>query len=331
MNITQLLTWPATNWPASSPATEYSVFQVYPNSSPTVITTSSTTSASIAFNDSQNLVYQIRPSSSSGPTYGPEIAVFVVGYVPCRAWLRQNVRQAIADRTDGANATINWPDDELNGYIQNALIELNVLFPIDADTTITLQPNSTPGIMQSGIRDYDLPADFFQARTIEYITVDGKLHLFLKEKPFKGGESTATSYLGYPKLGILLSPVAGRYYPGHYDIYENQVHIDWDPAGDGDYLKMRYAAKRPFPANDADIMNVAPDDMALLSLRTQMACWLRIEGNDTRLSRWRTREDGGKRDDMPTVRHSLVIKGIYNEMVNDRRELRPKVRRLVRR
>lgn len=324
MQITQTISWPATTWPSTGNASQYSVLRLYPDATPTVVSTVTTTSASLTFDDSAALVFQVRPSSGVDPslTYGPEVSVFVVGYVPCRAWLRQQVRAALADRADQAGTTINWPDDEINGYIQQSLAELNTLFPVDRDTTLPLVTSQ---------RDYTLPDDFYLMRSVEYVTSNGKLHLYLKDKPFRAGESTATSYIGYPKLGIMLSPLAGRFYPGHFDVYEGQIHLDWDAAGDGDYIHLRYSGKRAFPSSDGEIMQVTPEDMNLLSLRTQMFCWMRTEFQDSRLSRWRTREDGGRRDDMPTLRAYNDIKRLYNELVNDRRELRPRFRRLERR
>ena len=285
---------------------------------------------SISYDDSQTFVYQVRPSSGTAPSlsYGPEVISFATQYVPCRAYIRQEVRKALADRSDTINANPVWTDDEINGYIRDALIEFNVLFPTEEDTTIMLVGPPNPINGNGSHRNYALPDDLYYIRTVEYITADGKLHLYLKEKPFRGGESTATSYLGYPKLGILLSPVSGRFYPGHYDMYESQIWLDWDPAGDGDYLHLRYGGKRPLPLNDADVLNLNQEDIMILSLRAQMSCWLRVEGADTRLSRWR---DPGKRDDLPTVKMSTEIQRLYNQMIVDRRELRPRVRRLVRR
>lgn len=331
MQINQTFSWPTTNWPdPATPASQYTFLQVYPTG-PTPLQNVTSTQATVTLDDSQALAYQVRPSS--GPlnnlVYGPELTVFVVNYVPCRAWLRQQIRQSLADRADASTATINWPDDELNTYITHAIIELNLLFPIETQGTINFVPPAIDSHgNQAGVRDYTLPADFYLMRSVEYITPDGKLHLWLKEKPFRGGESTATSYMGYPKLGIMLSPLAGRFYPGHYDIFNGQIHVDWDPVGNGDYINFRYMGKRLPPVNDADIMNILPEDMELLSLYVQVRCALRIELQDTRLSRWR---EPGKRDDMPTVKHSVLIKQLYDQRVNDRRELRPKTRRLVRR
>lgn len=336
MQVTQPLSWPIVNWPqAGVAASQYTIFQVYPGST-TALQNVSTNSASISYDDTANVVFQVRPSSGNlpNPTVGPEVMTYVVGFVPCRAWLRQKVRMAIADRADtGADVTLSWPDDELNQYIQEAFGELNVTFPIENNTTITLSPPTvdTFGNMV-GVRNYALPADFYLPQTVEFVTLDGRLHLFLKEKPWKGGESTATSYMGYPKLGIAINPIAGRFYPGHYYIFENQLWIDWDNSGTGDVLNVTYLGRRPLPVGDADLFqNTTLEDMELLSLYTQMKAWLRLESNDTRLSRWRGNPDGSNRDGMPTVKHSYMIKQLYDQRVNDRRETRPRVLRLVRR
>jgi hypothetical protein len=205
------------------------------------------------------------------------------------------------------------------------------MFPHEALTTIQLQPPSQQNDLQIGVRSYPLPTDCYMVKSVEYCTQDGRMHLFLKEKPFRGGETTATTYIGYPKLGIMLSPLSGRFYVGNYDTYNGMLNLDWDPAGDGDYLNVRYAARYSNPTDDAQLLNLQPEDMELISLRAQMKCWLRIEGADTRLSRWRSKEDGSRRDDMPTIKMSSMIKQLYDQIVNDRKELRIRTRRLVRR
>jgi hypothetical protein len=333
--VTNMITWPAVNWPTSTgTAGQYTVLQVYPGPV-TALQNVTTTSASLTYDDSANLAFQIRPSSGSlpTPTYGPEVMVYVIGFVPCRAWLRQKVRVALADRADTVGVTLNWPDDELNQYISEAIAELNVFFPYETSpVTITLLPPSVDSHGNTvGTRTYNLPSDFYLVKTIEYVTSDSRLHLYLKDKPWRGGETTATSYLGYPKLGILLSPLAGRYYPGHYSVFNSQVTVDWDPAGDGDYLNVTYLGQRPLPANDGDLLVITVQDAELMSLYTQFKAWMRIEGQDTRLSRWRDKADGSRRDDMPTLRQSAMIRSIYQERINDRREQRPRIHRLVRR
>ncbi len=335
MNITTTINWPTSNWPATSPASQYTVFQVYPGSTPVALQDTATNSATLIYDDSANLAFQVRPSSGTlGATgLGPEVIVSVVNYVPCRAWLRQKVRIALADRADAVGVTLNWPDDELNQYINEAIAELNAFFPYEAaPVTINMLPHITDSHGNSvGVRIYAPPADFYLVKTLQYSDSQGRLQLFLKEKPWRGGETTATSYLGYPKLGIMLTPIQGRYYPGHYFVFNGQINLDWDPAGDGDYVTLTYLGQRALPANDADILNITIQDAELLSLYTQFKAWMRIEGQDTRLSRWRDKGDGSTRSDMPTLKHSAMIRSIYQERINDRREQRPRIRRLVRR
>lgn len=329
MQISQAFSWPAANWPLGSAATQYAIFKIYPVPTPgtdgLVQTVTNTTTVSLTYDDTENLAYQVRPTDGVS-TYGPEISTFVIGVVPSRAWIRQNIRTSLADRANQVGVTINWDDNEINTYINEALHELSVLFPHDASTTITLLGPTSQG----GVRDYALPDDFYLMRSVEYVTGDDQFHLFLKEKPFRGGETTVTSYIGYAKLGIMLTPQSGRFYVGHYDIYEKQIHLDWAPDGDGDLLHIRYAARYPLITTDAQLLIVQPEDVELLSLRAQMKCWLRVEGADVRLSRWRSKEDGGRRDDLPTQKMSTMIKQLYDQIVHDRREMRVRVRRLVR-
>jgi len=332
MNISQLFSWPLVNWPSTTPAAKYAVFQLYPTGVNTPIATATTNSASLSFDDTQAFVYQVRPCDTSVVTFGPEVTTLVVNYVPCRGWVKQKVRQAIADRADQGTAPINWPEDELLTWFNEGLAELNQEFPFEEDAPpIAMLPPTIVNGVQTGVRDYALPTDLYLMKEALYINADGTYRLYLKEKPFKGGETTATTYLGYPKLGILYIPLSGRFYGGHYDIFEGQIHLDWDPKGDGDTLKIRYYGRRPFPTGDGDIMAVPPEYMRAVSLYVEWRCWLRVEGQDTRLSRWRTKDDGGSRGDMSTLRHSVQVRSLYNESVNNLRELRPRVLRLVRR
>jgi hypothetical protein len=332
MQIQQLLSWPAMAWPGSTAASQYTVFQMVPTPAGPIQNVT-TNSALLTFDDTQVAVFQVRPSSGdlSSLTLGPVVTTYVIGYYPCRAWLRQKVRIALADRADtGNNTSLLFPDDELNQDIQEAFGELNVTFPVERSTRIMLLPPTVDFEGNSvGTRTYPLPDDFFLVDTVEFVLQDGHLHLFLKEKPWKGGESDATSYLRYAKLGLLISPQQGRYFPGHFQVVQNQLQIDFDPTGTGEYLNVNYEGRRAFPPDDATPFDdVTPEDMELLSLYTQMKCWLRLEGNDTRLSRW---IENSKRDGMPTVKQSLIIKNLYDQRVNDRRETRPRVLRLVRR
>jgi len=337
MYITQRVAFQATNWPNTSPATQYTLFQVVPTPSVPLQNIVGDTAVILGYEDTQDLVFQIRPSS--GPldtlTVGPVILTFVVGYVPCLGWLRQKIRRALADRADISSAVaLSWPDDEITGYLHEAIGELSIRFPLEQSIQIPLQgPMIDAHGHPVGVTTYPLPSDFYMIKTIEYVTSNGLLHYFLREKPWRGGESTATSFYGYPKLGILFSPtmLTGRFYPGHFQVSQNQIQLDWSPSGDGDYLTVTYLGRRAFPSGDADLLQGTPEDMELLSLYTQMKCWFRIEVQDARLSRWRGNPEGSSRDGLTTVKHWTQIKQLYNERVNDRLELRPRALRLVRR
>jgi len=319
MQITQLLAWPVVNWPGTAAATQYTVTRMYPTEQH--VTDVATNSASISYDEAASLVFQIRPTSGTYPalTYGPEVLTYVNQYVACRAYIRQLVRKSLGDRSDKVKGSVLWPDDEIDSYIARAIVELNQLFPVEKSTTITLI---------QGQRNYPVPSDFAYARSVEFVSNAGNLHLYLKEKPFRGGESTATSYVGYSKLGAIASPLTGRFYPGHYYVYEQELWIDFDPTSSTNTITIKYAGNRPLPVSDAEVLAFEQPDIELVSLRTQVFCWLRIESSDVKISRW-TEEK--KRDDLPTARMSTEIQKMYNGAVIDRKEKRPVVRRLVRR
>lgn len=338
MQVQQRLTFQPTNWPATTAAEQYTLFQMYPGTPTPLQNITGGTNVLLTYDDTASIVYQIRPSSGdlTNLTVGPELLTYVIGYVPCQGWLRQKIRKALADRVDtGSTTLVSWPDDEINEYIKEGIGEINLNFPIESSTQITLTgPTLDAHNNWVGTMNYPLPADFYLIKTVEYVTAEGRLHYFLREKGWKGGESTATSFYGYPKLGILFSPqmLTGRIYPGHYQVYQNELQLDWSPAGNGDYLNVNYLARRPLPVGDADLLLCTPEDMELISLYTQMKCWFRVEVQDARLSRWRGNPEGQTRDGLPTVKHWTQIKQLYNERMNDRRETRPRSQpRLVRR
>src|SRR5258708_7692045 len=149
MEVTQQLTWPVATWPGSASASQYTVFRIYPDATPTAVQNVTTNSAAIAYDDTANTIFQIRPSSGNLPTLsavGPVVMTYVIGYVPCRAWLRQKIRIQLADRADAnTGADLLWPDDELNADIIEAFGEINLLFPVEGDTQIALLPPTVDG------------------------------------------------------------------------------------------------------------------------------------------------------------------------------------------
>lgn len=321
MQITNEISWNSVNWPATTAAIQYALFR---NQATTPEQTVSATSTSVTYDDSQGVVFVVRPTD--GTNYGPAQSIVLSnGPMPNRGWLRTYVRSAISDPTLNTTPTIS--DDGLNLYINDAIREYSTWFPLETERVIQL----IAGGSQAGARDYQLPADFLFEENVLYKQVDTKLQLYLKKMPFRGGETSATSWVGYPKLGIIQPPMGGRFYPGHYDLWEGAIHIDFDPRGNGDTLTVRYYASYPYLNDDITPTLIPLKDFQYLALYVQYRAWVEIEGKDTRLSRWRGKEDGGRRDDMPTEKMSARMLQAWNDWISDRQNLRPRTYRLVRR
>lgn len=330
MNITEALSWQTANWPtAATAAADYAIF-INANSTPYLSSTAGQTSATVTYDDANpGYVFLIRPTD--GTNYGPAQTI-VRANTPLnnRAWIRDYIRKSINDRLDIINVSrkLLVTDDELNGYINDAIREYTLMFPLEKDYTITLIAGGERG----GARDYQLPVDFQRVVTARYNQANSNLQLFLREEPFKGGETTATSWVGYPKLGILQPPIGGRYYPGHYDIYEGSIHLDFDPLGNGDTITLRYVAAFPYPTDDVTPLSIPEDDLKMILLHIEANCWKEIEGKDVSLSRFdRGASGNARRDDMPTEKMSTRLFNAWKQWIDTRRSLRPKTYRLVRR
>lgn len=326
MLVTTTLYYQAVKWPSTSNATLYAIFVDGNTGTPDY--TSNTNSVSVSYDDtSPGHVYTIRPTD--GANYGPSQTVVVANQpLNNRAWMRDQLRKRIADRTDTSNSvTPTVEDDELNSYINDAIRQYSLQFPLEKDYTVTL----VAGGELAGARDYAVPGDLVRITLVRYNQANSHLQMYLKEASFKGGETTATSWVGYPKLGILQPPIGGRYYPGHYDVWESNLHIDFDPIGNGDTLSIRYEALYPYPTDDITRVTVPEVDMEMLLIRAEANAWRAIEGRDVLLSRWRTRDDGSRRDDMPTEKMSTRLFNAWEQWVKQRRTMRPHQFRLVRR
>lgn len=319
MIVTQTIAWNAQKWPGTANAAEYAVFL---GSSTTAVTTSTTNSASVSYEDTQVNVFLVRPTD--GTNYGPYESIIVgSGQSPCRAWIRSHVRKRVTDRADTANSTLLVMDDEINDFIAQALRDYSLRFPMEKDTTLTLIAGGFP----AGARDYQLPADCREIISARYTSFNGLLQLWLKQLPFKGGETTSGTLVGYPKLGVLVPPTGGRFYGGHFDIWEGSIHLDFDPRGNGDQIYIRYKAEIPDILDDVTLLPVKSEDIELLALFTESKVWELIEGKDVRLSRWK---ENGRRDDLPTEKMSVRIRKIYDLKIQERLTLRPRHLRLVR-
>lgn len=319
MLITQAISWPVVNWPTDSvPAGQYAIF-INAASSPSM--TIANTTATVSYDDTGTTIFLIRPTD--GTHYGPAQSLILGnGRSSTRAWLRSYVRKRLSDRIDEQKDTNTMLDDELNDYIAQAWRDYTQRFPTQSDTTITLV---------AGTCDYTLPTDFLTSVSVCYQGTENRFKQYLVEMPFKGGESTATSFTGYPKLGIMTIPSFGRIYGGHYDIWEGSIHLDFMPYGSGDSLVIRYKARPAAIVDDVTTIPIVDEDLDLLALYVESKVWQVVEGRDASLSRWRTKDDGGKRDDMPTKKMSDDLMASYLRAINERLSLKPKTYRLVRR
>jgi hypothetical protein len=331
MNISTVIGWQPVNWPSTTPSTEYAVF-LDAATSPSQTVTGSAIEASVTFDDASGHVFVIRPTDGMGG-YGPAQAV-VVGNLPQnnRAWMRDYVRKAIGDRTDavGLTTTPKVSDDELNAYINDAVRLYRDYFPAQNQTNPPLA-----GVYQQ--RTYTLPADFVRPLEVLYTGNGGQLQFYLVDEPYKAGESTVNSFVGFPKLGWWTTLSRGRLFAGHFQIQPGvnpgdlaTLLVDFDPR-DGDTFTVTYVRQPTFPTSDLSTLDIRIEDLEMLSLYVQAKAWTQIEANDVSLSRWRTKADGGRRDDLPTEKMSTRMYNAWDVWVKSRRALRPKARRIVRR
>lgn len=326
MIISTAITWQSVDWPvAGTPATEYAIFL---GSATNPLQTVTDITATVTYDDTTTgAIFLIRPTD--GTSYGPAQSVFVGnGPMNNRGWFRSYIRNAISDRidTNPGNAP-SIADNEIDGYLNDALRKYSGYFPRERTTTITLEAMK---------RDYPLPQDFMSTLALQYQPGDQRLKLWLREEPYKGGESTPTSYVGYPKLGIFQPAWGGRLYSGHFEVHDNDdgtktVTLDFDPSGESDTLILRYRAFYAFPTDDLVSLGVPDDDLEGLSLYVQAKCWTQVEARDVLLSRFRSREDGSRRDDLPTEKMSTRMFNAWQTWVSERQSLHPRNIRIVRR
>lgn len=323
MQINQSISWQSVDWPLDQPAQYYALFL---GDAPTPSQVVAATMATVPVDDSGAAIWLIRPcDAASNPTsFGPAQAVVAgTGQIPARAWLRDYVRKRLTDRT--AAGTVKFQDDVLNDLIHNALRDYSLRFPIDRSATIALATDGTP----FGIRSYQMPDDVRVITRVAYVTRDGRTTVELAELPWKGGETSATSLLGAPLVGLQSVPSNARFYGNHYTVWQGSIRLDFRPHGDGDTLIIEYKGLIPLPTSDAAFLPVALDELEIVALFTEVAAWEILEGADVALSRWRTRDDG-RRDDLPTDKMSKYMRRVLEDKLREKRTLRPRRIRLVR-
>lgn len=333
MQVLETISWqPQIDWPAPTQdhagALNYAVYKAPDMSTIVASVTDGSTSVAVTYDDSQPATFIIRPVDNvSAPTqFGPSQAV-VFGYVLNRAWFRSHIRKSMSDRGDEADATITLTDDELNGFINEAIRDYSIRFPTQKDTTIPVNMTGDP----KTDRNYDLPDGCYEVISVRYSRATGHMDMFLKQMPYKGGETMSTNWVGYAKFGVWQSPLGGRYFPGNYYVWEKQLWLDFDPTDPSDLIYINYKALYPLPTDDITVIPIPEEHVELVTLYAEAKAWLAVESKDVRLSRWRTREDGGSRKDMPTEVMSNRMFNAYKQKVNELRTLRTRPLRLVRR
>jgi hypothetical protein len=322
MLVKAAISWQSVNWPTeTAPASQYGVF-LPPSTTPSQ--TVSDIQATVTYDDTlPGVHFLVRPTDGLG-NYGPAQCVVIANQpLNTRGWMMSYVRKAVGDRVDtGSGNAAKFADDELREYISDAIRKFSIQFPIERDTSYTLSFQ---------LRTYTLPTDFLHVVEAKYSAADGHFQLYLSDAPYKGGETTALSWIGYPKLGYLAPAMGARLYVGHYAVYLGTLNLDFDPRGDGDTIDLRYQGMRAFPTDDVTPLDITPADTEGLLLYVQGKCWLQLESKDVALSRFRTREDGGRRDDLPTEKMSTRMFNAWEAWLRDRRTQRPRPFRLVRR
>jgi hypothetical protein len=322
--------WLSVNWP--TPGTPAATYAVFAGASPTPIAGLSAvanTQALVSYDDTAGQLFLVRPTQTvlSVTTYGPAQAI-VAGTVPLttRGAVRSYVRKAMTDRTDLGDDPTRTPkilDEEINEYLNDAIRRYSLLFPLQHLWNVPIE---------QAVRSYPVPVDFLRAQESKYTAINaGSYIYYLKEEPYSPGETTADSFVGITKLGILTQVQSGRYYRGHYWVENDAYTIDFDP-DITDTLAVTYSALHMQPTDDTTALDVPEPVVEGLTLYIQAKGWLQIESSDVSLSRW-DRGAGGnaRRDDMPTEKMSTRMFNAWQQWLEAQRSARPRAMRLYRR
>jgi hypothetical protein len=330
MLISDNIYWLVANWP--TPGTAASTYAVFAGASPTPISGLSAvgnTQALVTYDDTVGQLFLVRPTQTvlSVTTYGPAQAIAVGPLsLTTRGSIRSYVRKAMSDRTDTGDDATRQPkvaDGEINEYLNDAIRRYSLLFPRQSLWNVPIQ---------QAVRSYPIPADFLKVQEAKYTATNaGSYIYYLKEEPYSPGETTADSFVGITKLGILTQVQSGRYYRGHYWVENGQLTIDFDP-DITDQLAITYAALHMQPTDDTTTLDVLEPVVEGLTLYVQAKGWLQIESSDVSLSRWdRGASGNARRDDMPTEKMSTRMFNAWTQWLETQRSARPRAMRLYRR
>jgi hypothetical protein len=288
----------------------------------TAVTGNGVSVANVPVEEGVPAVYLIRAVGAAG--YLTTQSAYYLD-TPCLGWLRYQMRVNLQDLD-----LTHYPDSELNLYVREALREYSKHFPVEATVNIPVLHHQ---------QNYILPADLVgqEVYNVQWQRFpDNSVFLgafkdnyYLKRKPYKGGESPPQTRYTFPKLAIGVIRFNGRYYAGHYDLYGNQLQVDILPDG-GENMVVTYGAQRFLPQQDPDLFDLDPDDLEIISLYARAKCAMRIEAQDTGLSRWRTREDGSRRNDSPVPEWSTRLFNAFHQRIREKKQQGVRTFRLTR-
>jgi hypothetical protein len=229
-----------------------------------------------------------------------------------------------------------FSDSELLTYANDAINDYSRHFRLQKTAQIAV----SAGGLERNTRFF-LPEPCERVVRIAYTV--GNVVRYLIEKPYRAGEVTripgAEGFAGFriPRT-IIMGP--SRAWLGHYELSTDETDadtlvsfkIDFVP-DQAAYFTIDYLVKHTLfdPNNPASTTDVPAEDIELLDLYAQAKAWLRIESQDTSLSRWRTREEGSRRDDSPVIPHATRLFAAYEQKKRDRLAQPRTGRRLLRR
>lgn len=292
MNITYRI-----DWQPVSTAVSYLVSEL-DNTGETTLGSTTDTEYDVVVDDTQDAAFLVR--AWDGEYYSQPVTVVYEAPVTLGT-LRNQIRTELKDTVSGK---YKWTDTELSQYLKDALQDYEKHFPKPGETTLTLE---------EGTLSYALPSGLKRITRVCYHAQSGDI--YLKAKPFKGGETSSGRDTLYWKLGVLIAPGRARPYQGHYELKNNEIALDFAPLAD-ETLTIEYAGDYALPVFDTIRLDIPSEDLELLKLYAKGLAMVRIETQDANLSRWK---EDGRRDDNPIVLSSNRYFNAYNQKIKEKK------------
>lgn len=297
MNVTFRLSWEAVDGALSYYLTSLAAT----GTGETVISDTLTdTYYDASIDELSDVVYMVR--AYNGASYGPPTTIIYKAPTTLSS-MRTKLRIMLNDNR--ATGTPKFADTELNMYIQQSIDNYSALFPKTKLISVALT---------NGVHTYGLPSDIQRATEVYYLDATGN-KFYLKDKPYKSGETVLEDVSGLYKLGVERVPSSTRYYNGHYSIYNGYITIDFSPES-STYLHVHYDGKYQLPVVDGVRIDIPIEDEELTLLYAAGLATVRVLGQDANLQRWD--QSSGRRDDNPLTQPYNSYMKQYQERIKDR-------------